>query len=261
MQGSAIVIAGLRLATGFLTILPVRLTSEIPPSLARAAMLWGWLAVAPIALLAAVLGGIGHALGLPALLAGALVVGMGAWGTRALHLDGLADTIDGLGSGRESDRALQVMRRGDVGPMGVVGLVLAILTQAAGFAAVLTRPWGWLQVAAILMAARAALALGCARDVPAARPDGLGALFASTVPRGAAAGLWGGMTLLLAGASALAGQPWWQGLLAAGAAMAGVQLLLARCVRRLGGISGDVLGALVEAAATLLVVATAIELT
>ncbi|MGC4154514.1 MAG: adenosylcobinamide-GDP ribazoletransferase [Propionicimonas sp.] len=260
VQGSAIVIAGLRLATGFLTILPVRPTSEITPSLARAAMLWGWLAVAPIALLAAVLGGIGHALGLPALLAGASVVGMVAWGTRALHLDGLADTIDGLGSGRESDRALQVMRRGDVGPMGVVGLVLAILTQAAGFGAVLTRPWGWLQVAAILMAARAALALGCARDVPAARPDGLGALFASTVPRGAAAGLWGAMALLMAGASALAGQPWWQGLLAAGAAMAGVQLLLARCVRRLGGISGDVLGALVETAATLLAVATAIEL-
>ncbi|MCW5954884.1 MAG: adenosylcobinamide-GDP ribazoletransferase [Propionibacteriaceae bacterium] len=251
--------AGLRLAAGFLTILPVRPTSEITPPLARAAMLWGWLAVAPVALLATVLGWIARALELPELVAGALVVGVVAWGTRALHLDGLADTIDGLGSGRESDRALQVMRRGDVGPMGVVGLVLVVLAQASAFGAALTRPWGWLQVAAILMAARAALALGCARDVPAARPDGLGALFASTVPRGAAVGLWGAMALLLAGTSAVAGQPWWQGLLAAGAAMAGVQLLLTRCVRRLGGMSGDVLGALVETAVTVLAVVTALE--
>ncbi len=254
-------IAGLRLAAGFLTVLPVRPTSEVTPPLARAAMLWGWLAVAPIALLAAAPGGIGHALGLPGLLAGALVVGGVAWGTRALHLDGLADTIDGLGSGRGSDRALQVMRQGDVGPMGVVGLVLVILAQAAAFGVLLARPWGWLQVAAILVAARAALALGCARGVPAARPDGLGALFASTVPGGAAVGLWGAMAVLLAGSSMLAGRPWWQGVLAAGAAVVGVQLLLARCVRRLGGISGDVLGALVETAATVLAVVAALEFT
>lgn len=253
-------IAGLRLAAGFLTVLPVRPTSEITPPLARSAMLWGWLAVVPIALPAAVLGWVGHALGLPELLAGALVVGAIAWGTRALHLDGLADTLDGLGSGRESDGALQVMRRGDVGPMGVVGLVLVILVQASAFGAVAARPWGWLQLAAILVAARAALALGCAGDVPAARPDGLGALFASTVPRGAAIGLWGAMALLLAGAGVPAGQPWWQGVLAAGVAMAGVQLLLARCVRRLGGISGDVLGALVETAVTLLAVVAVLSL-
>lgn len=253
-------IAGLRLAAGFLTILPVRPTDAVTRPLARAAMLCGWLAVAPIALLAAGLGWVGHDLGLPAVLAGALVVAVVTWGTRAMHLDGLADTVDGLGSGRERDRALLVMRQGDVGPMGVAALVLVLLGQAAAFGAVVARPWGWLQVAAILMAGRAALALGCARDVPAARPDGLGALFASTVPRGAVLGLWGGLALLLAGVGTLAGQPWWQGLLAAGAAVMGVQLLLARCVRRFGGISGDVLGALVETAATILAVVAALEL-
>lgn len=252
-------IAGVRLAAGFLTVLPVRPTSEITPPLARAAMLWGWLAVAPIALPAAALGWAGRALGLPELLAGALVVGAVAWGTRAMHLDGLADTVDGLGSGRAGDRALQVMRRGDVGPMGVVALVLAILVQAAAFGVALARPWGWLQVAAILMAARAALTLGCATGVPAARPDGLGALFASTVPRAWAVGSWGAMALLLAATGVLAGRPWWQGLLAAGAAMAGAQWLLGRCVRRLGGMSGDVLGALVETAVTILAVVTALE--
>lgn len=252
-------IVGLRLAAGFLTVLPVRPTSEITPPLARAAMLWGWLAVTPIALLAAGLGWAGQALRLPSLLVGVLVVAVMAWGTRAMHLDGLADTIDGLGSGRQSDQALQLMRRGDIGPMGVVGLVLVLLGQAAGFGAILARPWGWTQVLAVLLAARAALALGCATGVPAARPDGLGALFAGVVPRVAAAALWLAMALLLAGTSLLAGQPWWQGVLAAGLAVVVACLLLVRCVRRLGGISGDVLGALVETALTVLVVVSALD--
>lgn len=257
----ATVIAGLRLAAGFLTVLPVRPTGQVTRSLARTAMLCGWLAVAPIAVSAALLGWIGQILGLPGTLAGALVVGAVAWGTRAMHLDGLADTIDGLGSGRDRDRALQVMRRGDIGPMGVVGLILVIGAQAAAFGAVLARPWGWTQVAALVMVARAALALGCAADVPSARTDGLGALFASVVPRGAVIGLWGAMALLLAGIGRFAGQPWWQGLLAAAAAVIGAQWLLARCLRRFGGISGDVLGALVETAATTLAVTTALSLT
>ena len=252
-------IAGLRLAAGFLTTLPVRPTADITRPLARAAMLLGWLAVAPVTLAAGLLGWVAYALDLPELLAGALVVGMVAWGTRAMHLDGLADTIDGLGTGAGRERALQVMRHGDIGPMGVVGLVLVILAQAAAFGVVVGRPWGWLQAAVVLMAARAALALGCAADVPPARPDGLGALFASTVPRGAALALWGATALLLAAAGLAAGQSWWQGVLAAAAAVAGCQVLLARCVRRLGGISGDVLGALVETAATILVIVVALS--
>ncbi|MCA0250855.1 MAG: adenosylcobinamide-GDP ribazoletransferase [Actinobacteria bacterium] len=253
-------IAGLRLAAGFLTTLPVRATEEITPRLARSAMLLGWLAVAPMALLAAVLGWSAHLLGLPDLVSGATVVGAVAWGTRAMHLDGLADTVDGLGSGAAGDRALQVMRRGDIGPMGVVALVLVIFTQAAVFGVLVARPWGWLQVAALLMAARAVLALGCATDIPAARPDGLGALFASTVPRLAGLALWAGMAALLAATGGLAGQPWWQGLLAAAATVGCCQLLLARCVRRFGGISGDVLGALVETAVTVLAVVAALSL-
>ena len=68
---------------------------------------------------------------LPALVVGLLVVGTLALGTRALHLDGLADTVDGLGSGWDRDRALKIMRRGDIGPMGVVALVIMIGLQAA----------------------------------------------------------------------------------------------------------------------------------
>lgn len=253
-------IAGLRLAAGFLTVLPVRPTSEITPPLARTAMLFGWLAVLPIALLAAVAGWVALVLGLPDVLAGALVVGGMAVGTRALHLDGLADTIDGLGSGAEPGRALEIMRRGDIGPMGVTGLVLTVLAQAAAFGVLAGRPWGWLQITAVLLASRAALGLGCATGVPPARPDGLGALFAGSVPRGAVVALWAALAAVLGGTAALAGQPWWQGLIAAGLAVLACQLLLERCVRRLGGITGDVLGALVETAVTVLAVVTALNL-
>ncbi|HYO35105.1 MAG TPA: adenosylcobinamide-GDP ribazoletransferase, partial [Geodermatophilus sp.] len=63
--------------------------------------------------------------------------------TRGLHLDGLADTADGLGPLRGRERALQVMHQGDVGPFGVVALVLTLLTQAAAGAALLASDDGW----------------------------------------------------------------------------------------------------------------------
>ena len=76
-------------------------------------------------------GGLGaSAVDLPALVVGLLVVGTLALGTRAMHLDGLADTVDGLGSGWDRQRALEVMRRGDIGPMGVVALVIMLGLQA-----------------------------------------------------------------------------------------------------------------------------------
>ena len=63
---------------------------------------------------------------------GLLVVTVLALGSRAMHLDGLADTVDGLGSGWDRKRALQVMRLGDIGAMGAVALVIVIGLQAAG---------------------------------------------------------------------------------------------------------------------------------
>lgn len=253
-------IAGLRLATGFLTVIPVPVTPEITRPLARTAMLLGWLAVSPVALAAGIAGAAGLALGLPPVVAGAVVVAGMALGTRAMHLDGLADTVDALGSGQDRDKALRILRSGDVGPMGVTALVLALLLQAGSLGAVLALPWGWLYAAVLACAARAALALGCREGVPAARSDGLGALFAAVVPRFAVVALWLGMTCIVATVGWLNGQPWWQGGLAVVVAVVGSGLVLERCVRRLGGMTGDVLGALVETAFTLLVVVSALGL-
>ena len=71
------------------------------------------------------------AAGLPELVVGLLVVGTLALGSRGMHLDGLADTVDGLGSGWDRDRALQIMQRGNTGPMGAVALMIMIGLQAA----------------------------------------------------------------------------------------------------------------------------------
>ncbi|MFT3862423.1 adenosylcobinamide-GDP ribazoletransferase [Micropruina sp.] len=249
-------IGGLRLALAFLTVIPVPVTASIGRRQARAAMLLGWLAIAPVGLAAGLAGWAGSRLGLPSLLAGVVCIGVLALGTRAIHLDGLADTVDGLGSGPDRDKALRVMRSGDIGPMGAATLVLVLIAQATGLGAVLGVPWGWLQVAGLVVASRVALPLGCARGVPAARHDGLGALFAGSVPRAAAAALWTGSAVALGGLGVLAGRPWWLGVLAVAVALLGSVLLLRRCIRRFGGITGDVLGALVELTFTLLVVVT-----
>jgi adenosylcobinamide-GDP ribazoletransferase len=91
--------------------------------------------------------------------------------------------------------------------------------------------------------------------VGAARPDGLGRLYTGTVPAPVAASVWVALAALLAGCGSWAGLSWWRGALAAALAVAVVGLLVARAVRRFGGVTGDVFGAAVEVALAALLVA------
>ena len=59
--------------------------------------------------------------------------------TRGLHLDGLADTADGLGSGKPAEDALRIMKQSDIGPFGVITLVFALLAQVAALAELYAR--------------------------------------------------------------------------------------------------------------------------
>ena len=74
------------------------------------------------------------------LLGAALAMVLLALATGGLHLDGLADTADGLGSRRPADQALEIMRRSDAGPLGVATLVLVLLVQVCALASL---PRGW----------------------------------------------------------------------------------------------------------------------
>jgi adenosylcobinamide-GDP ribazoletransferase len=181
--------------------------------------------------------------------------------TRGLHLDGLADTADGLGPLRSPERALQVMHRGDVGPFGVAALVLTLLLQAAGAAALLGRPGGWLGVWTAVVTARVALARAGLPGVRTAEGSALGRAVAGTVSPA-----WlSGWLLVTAGGAAAAGAAL-DGRVLAIAAPAGLaagllaaELLLRRAARRLGGVTGDVMGAMAEVATTVaLLVAAAL---
>ena len=204
-------------------------------------MLLAPVAVAPLAAVAVGAGWLSRLAGWPPLVSGLLVVAVLALGTRALHLDGLADTVDGLGSGRSPDQALEIMRRGEVGPMGVVALVLVLGLQA-GAAGTLLAAGSWLSLGLVICGSRLALAVGCARGVPAARADGLGSAVAGTVPRLDAVVGW----IVLAGVLGLVQAPWWSGVMVAGAGLLTSLTVTVHGVRRLGGITGDVLGAGVE---------------
>lgn len=237
---------GLRLAVGTLTALRVPPPRAVDPPVARAAMLLAPVAVLPLGIGAALLGGMHPWLGLSPLVAAGLAVAAVALGSRGLHLDGLADTADGLGSGYDRSRALDIMRRGNTGPMGVAAITLVLLIQVAAAAALLARPWGFVTVGVLVCVSRTALYPACVAGVPSARPSGLGASVAGVVPRSAAAvGLLLGAGV--AGAATIpTGAPWWIGGLAVVGASVVVAALVARCVHRFGGITGDVLGAAVE---------------
>ncbi|WP_232835529.1 adenosylcobinamide-GDP ribazoletransferase [Actinocorallia populi] len=246
----------LRLSFGLLSVLPVGFV-EADRRTFGAAMAW-----AP--LVGAVLGGcqalafvLLERAGAGALLAAVLAVGLGAVLTRALHLDGLADVADGLGSGRPAAEALAVMKRSDIGPFGVVTLVFTLLAQVAAVASA-----GHPAAALVLAGATGRLALvwACSPGVPAARPDGLGALVAGTVPARVPAAWTGALLLAAAGTAAWRAGPAAESLVLAAAvpvALGAAALLRRHLVRRFGGVTGDVLGALAELAGTVvLVVAT-----
>jgi len=230
---------GLRLALTTFTVAPVR-AGRVDRATAGTAM-----AVAPLigAALGAVLGTVLLA-SVPRLLAGVLVVALAALLTRGLHLDGLADTVDALGSYRSREAALDVMRRPDIGPFGVVALVVTLLAQASALSAV---PSPVVAVAVAMATGRLAAVWACRRGVPAARPDGLGALVAGTV--GAPTLALNTAAVALLAVVAVPGRPW-QGPAAVAAALAIALLVTYHAVRRFGGITGDVLGALVEIGTT-----------
>ena len=88
--------------------------------------------------------------------------------TRGLHLDGLADTADGLGSRRPAAGALEIMRRSDIGPFGVAVLVLTLLLQVTALTQADALGRGVTSVAAAALCGRLAMAWACGRGIPPA---------------------------------------------------------------------------------------------
>lgn len=158
--------------------------------------------------------------------------------TGALHLDGLADVCDGLAARGGRERFLEVMKDSHVGAVGAVGLVLGLLLKWQALLAVpLEHKWQALLLFPVLARFGQVQTIVYARN---ARQDGLGSVM--TVGAGTLQLLlaWG---LALVAAWLLLGT---MGLVVLFVVMVFTWLLKAWFQRRLGGITGDVIGCINE---------------
>jgi adenosylcobinamide-GDP ribazoletransferase len=240
--------SGFRRAVALFTVVPAGRFGDLTRGEAVAALRW----------LPLVGAGVGALAGVPAaavvrwaphgvLLGAVLSVSVLDVLTRALHLDGLADTLDGLGSRAPADRALEIMRRSDVGPFGVLAIMLVVLADVGAVASLDSGTWT--PVAALAVAAatgRTAALLAAHRSVPAARADGFGGYVAGSQPTTVLAAAtvvvlgFGAALAIVVNASVT-------GWLSAQVAALGVAIgVLVHVRRRIGGVTGDVFGALVE---------------
>ncbi|WP_425092098.1 adenosylcobinamide-GDP ribazoletransferase [Tropicimonas sp. S265A] len=221
---------------------------------ARAA--WAWpMAGAVLATLAALPGLALASLGVATPLAAGMSLATLIMITGAMHEDGLADTADGLWGGWDPARRLEIMKDSRVGVYGVLALVLATGLRWTALTILLSGGAVTFITSMVAAAAvsRAAMA-GVMNALPHARPDGLSA-HVGTVPVSAARG-----ALLLAGFIALCtGLP--AGLAAALAVLL-VSLGVARIAKaKIGGQTGDILGAVQQSAEITALIALATVLT
>lgn len=235
-------------AVGFLTSVPVRPSSATGhDDLLAGATLFPLVGAA----LGALVGGTAALLtpALPALLAATLAVALELALTGALHADALADSADGLGGGNR-DHTLEIMRDHSLGAYGGAALTLDLLAKVVALAA-LAEHGAVLPVVAAYAVSRAA-PLPLAAALPYARSgDGLGRLLADRFGRRSALR---GVTFAAVLAVAATGPE--------AATMLACLLLVTAAVgtlahRRIGGVTGDVMGAATELTATLALIVAA----
>lgn len=224
-------------ALGFLTILPLppallggeRELGRSLPHFPLVGLLLGVMAMALDAALVRVF---------PMPLASALLVIALLAVSGGLHLDGLADTADGFFSARSRERMLEIMRDSRSGPMGVIAIAGMLLLKTAALASL---PGPLHVKAALLMplAGRCALVVNM-NLLPYARPQGLASVFHKA--RAPQHGVWAALVMLAVGGLALS----WAGLAAGAAALAAAAGFAAYTRRKIGGLTGDTLGAACE---------------
>jgi len=232
-------------AVAFLTRVPV--TAPVQPADVKRAGVFFPLVGALIGAIQALAAALGASL-LPPLPLSACVIAIGTAISGALHLDGLADTADGIGGGRSREDALRIMRDPAIGVFGTVAVVLVLLLKVSATSALVERGTS---LAALVTAAALGrwtmVVLGHA--LPYARPEGGLGLSAGRFDRGqalAATAIFGVIAVAIGGGAV------WPALLAG---VAGASLVGAVASRRLGGFTGDVLGAANETAETAVLLA------
>jgi len=224
----------LRIAFGLLTTLPFRLPDDWSAGDSGRASVW-------YPLVGLVIGALtwlawkGSTWFFPPLVAGILTLLAWVALTGGLHLDGLADCCDGLLASASVERRLEIMKDPHLGAFGAIGLILVLLLKGATLAALTPAK----SLGILLAASFARWCILAAGLLPLARPAGMGADFASGfrlsfVYIGA---------MLPFGVAMIFGT---RGILSLLAGLAAAALVLWLAKSRIGGVTGDVFGMVVE---------------
>jgi adenosylcobinamide-GDP ribazoletransferase len=224
----------LRVAFGLMTTLPIKLPDDWSPGDSGRAALW-------YPFVGLVVGGLawlawnGARLAFPPFVAGILALVVWVALSGGLHLDGLADCCDGLFASAGAERRLEIMKDPHIGAFGVTGLILVLLLKSAALASLAPHSGP-----GILLAA--SLSRWCilpAGLLPLARPSGMGADFAQGFRRSFL--IWGALVplaiMILLG---------WRGVWSTVIGVGAAALVLRLAKARIGGVTGDVFGMIVE---------------
>ena len=236
--------SGFRAAITFLTRLPVGTAQGMDGAV-------GWFPLVG-ALVGLAVGG-AYALlypWVPSLLGAVVAVSFGAFLTGAIHEDGLGDSFDALGSGATGDEAMRIMRDSPLGTYGTIAVVVSLLWRVMALGSLSPAE----AVAGMVMAhglARAAAVCLMAITRPA-RPDGLGhaGVSSATEP-----GVWFAVATGLAISFLATG--WWA-VPAVALAVLVVVVLRRAALARVGGVTGDLLGACEQVAELLALAVVAV---
>lgn len=228
----------LRIAFGLMTTLPIRLPESWSAGDSGRAAVW-YPFVGLIVGMLTWLAWRGANLVFPAWAAGVIALVLWILLTGGLHLDGLADCCDGLFVSTAPERRLEIMKDPHIGTFGVIGLILVLLLKAAALSSLsLTSGLGIVLAASL---ARWCILLGAL--LPQARVSGMGADFASGFQRSFI--FWG--AIVPVGLAIFMGAT---GLLSALAGVGAAALVLRLAKSRIGGVTGDVFGMIVEVTET-----------
>jgi adenosylcobinamide-GDP ribazoletransferase len=234
-------------ALAFLTRIPVRGASQTPEAIGRSASLFPVVGALLGFAQAIVLWVCRRAM--PPTLTATVVVLTGIVLTGALHLDGLADMTDGFGGGRTRDDVLRIMRDHQIGTYGAIALIVTLLLQISAIASLIERDAAWRVLVAAPAVSRWAMVL-LGRRLPYARADaGLGRALTDHVRN---RDVWESTALAVA-IAAVAGR--WAGLVGIALTLAVTAAIGWVCWRRIGGVTGDTLGANAVLCETMILVA------
>lgn len=234
----------LLVAIGFLTRVPVPV-GHVEPSKLAGSVAWFPAVGAVVGL--GVAGVYAGALTfLPPSVAAALALAAGVIVTGAFHEDGLADTIDAVGGGRAADDVRRILKDPRHGSYGVLAMALSVLIRWSALASL-----DAVTAVSILVCAHAiarASAVGLMGLVPAAPGDGLGTAYTSSLRTAHVAGALLGAAVI----GGLAAGIWVLPAILLGAVAAGIVARAA--VSKIGGITGDFLGATEQLAECMILV-------